>query len=639
MDGNRKAEIMRDDNPKKQEETSGMMQELNELDADFGELSISVKSVYGAFDQAIVGLEERLDSMRELAEEPIEDIEVMKRIVEKLSNEVMDSRRRCGELLSNIRKRLKDSPVRKSEEIDALLDMIRAVNMEIDTGKLQNLVMDIAIKVTNAERGFLLLAEDDNRELTFCVARNMNSTDLDDPEFEISRKIVGEVLSGETAVNVNDAISDTRFDAQQSILKLKLRSILAVPLKHQGIIIGLIYLDNRKAAGIFSTEDSMLLERLAGQMALAVVKAKEVDRLRKSRENLISELRSRYRFDGIITVSEEMHDALKMVGQVASTDVTVLILGKSGTGKELVAKALHANSDRVSHPFVFVNCAAIPEHLLESELFGYEKGAFTGAIHSRKGKIQSAHRGTLFLDEIGDMAPHLQAKILRALQEKVVEPLGSDRPVPVDIRLVAATNRDIEKMVRTGEFREDLYYRLNVITIFLPPLVERTKDIPILIDYFIERFCTEQGKQLISVTGEFTDRLTNYRFPGNVRELENIMLRTVALTESGKTAGAELLPDKILQSSGGKGSSTLKLEPPDTADEYKVVKEQLLRDFSSRLDSEFLLKILKTAGGNMSRAARNARMPRRQLYRMVESAGIPAVKLRKLAGRGDGEND
>jgi two-component system response regulator AtoC len=248
----------------------------------------------------------------------------------------------------------------------------------------------------------------------------------------------------------------------------------------------------------------------------------------------------------MVGMSAAMQEVYKLIGRVAPTDVTVLITGESGTGKELVSRAIHYNSPRNKGPFIVVNCAAIPQDLLESELFGYEKGAFTGADERKIGKFELANHGTILLDEIGDMTPMLQAKILRVLQEHVIERVGGTKSIPVDVRVLAATNKDLLSMVKTGLFREDLYFRLNVVQIQLPPLRERKEDIPLLADHFIKKYAAETGKDVTGVTPEVMAALMAYDYPGNVRELENVIARAVALC-SGKVLTSDLLPLHVLE--------------------------------------------------------------------------------------------
>jgi DNA-binding NtrC family response regulator len=267
------------------------------------------------------------------------------------------------------------------------------------------------------------------------------------------------------------------------------------------------------------------------------------ERRRLIRENreLREALRERHRVEGIVGESGRMQEVLSLVRRVAPSEATVLIQGESGTGKELIARAIHQASPRAGGPLVGVSCAALPETLLESELFGHERGAFTGALATRRGRFELAQGGTLFLDEIGDVPLHLQAKLLRVLQEREIERVGGGRPIPVDVRLVAATHRDLEALVRAGRFRDDLYYRINVVTIALPPLRERREDIPPLLDHFLETFARRNGKAIRGLTREAREALLRYDYPGNVRELENLVERAVVLTRDD-VIGLEDLP-------------------------------------------------------------------------------------------------
>jgi len=262
--------------------------------------------------------------------------------------------------------------------------------------------------------------------------------------------------------------------------------------------------------------------------------------VRENRE-LREALTERHRVEGIVGDSGQMQEVLSLVRRVAPSDATVLIRGESGTGKELIARALHYASPRAAGPLVKVNCAALAESLLEAELFGHEKGAFTGAIASRKGRFELADGGSIFLDEIGDLPPHLQVKLLRVLQEREFERVGSSRPVKVDVRLLAATHRNLEALVREGRFRDDLYYRINVVTIMLPPLRERREDLPPLIDHFLRTFAEKNGKTVRGITREAREALLRYDYPGNIRELENLMERAVVLTRDD-VIGMEDLP-------------------------------------------------------------------------------------------------
>ena len=278
-------------------------------------------------------------------------------------------------------------------------------------------------------------------------------------------------------------------------------------------------------------------------------------RLLGENRELRAALQERHRVEGILGESGRMQEVLSLVRRVAASDATVLIRGESGTGKELIAKAIHYASRRAEGPLVRVNCAALPETLLESELFGHEKGAFTGAQATRRGRFELAHGGSLFLDEIGDLPPHLQVKLLRVLQEREIERVGSSRPIPVDVRLLAATHRDLEALVKAGGFREDLYYRINVVTLAVPPLRERREDIPLLLDHFLSKFARANGKTIRGLTREARDTLLRYDYPGNVRELENLMERAVVLTRD-EVIGRADLPLSVRETEPESGEAT-----------------------------------------------------------------------------------
>jgi two-component system NtrC family response regulator len=314
-------------------------------------------------------------------------------------------------------------------------------------------------------------------------------------------------------------------------------------------------------------------------------------------------LDERHRVEGIIGESGRMQETLSLVRRVAASDATVLIRGESGTGKELIAKAIHHASARAAGPLVRVNCAALPEGLLESELFGHEKGAFTGAVAARQGRFEAAQRGSLFLDEIGDLPLHLQVKLLRALQEREIERVGSSRSIAVDVRLLAATHRDLEALVAAGKFREDLYYRIDVVTITVPPLRERREDIPLLLDHFVERFARANGRKMRGLTTEARDALLRYDYPGNVRELENLVERAVVLTRDD-VIGLDDLPLTVrdVEKSGPDGRT---LPAAVEGLERRMIQEALLR-----------------AGGTQTRAAESLGISERVLRYKLRKYGL-----------------
>ncbi len=340
------------------------------------------------------------------------------------------------------------------------------------------------------------------------------------------------------------------------------------------------------------------------ELRLTLDKALRMRRLEKENLELRAEVTDRYRFESIVGASEKLRDLLDMAGRVAPSDASILITGETGTGKELLAKGIHHNSLRANGSFVAVNCAAIPEHLIESELFGHVRGAFTGAVKDKEGKFELADGGTLFLDEIGDLRVDLQAKILRALQERQVDRVGGSRPVPVDVRLVAATNKDIERAVKEGGFREDLYYRLSVITLHMPPLRERGDDIPILVQHFLRKFNKDAD---IRIDPQALAVLMSYGWPGNVRELENIIERASVLRRGAMVTSAEL-PDKIR---GGKTNvENIVLNLPDGGISLEDLEKSLI------------IKALEKHKGNQTRAAEYLGITRPTLIYRMEKYGI-----------------
>jgi Nif-specific regulatory protein len=325
--------------------------------------------------------------------------------------------------------------------------------------------------------------------------------------------------------------------------------------------------------------------------------------LGQENRDLKEQLREKFKVDFIVSASRQMEEALNLVGRVSRSSATILILGESGTGKELIARAIHYSSPRADKPFVKVNCAALPENLLESELFGHEKGAFTGAVARRIGRFELADQGSIFLDEIGDLSPSLQMKLLRVLQEKEFERVGSNQTIRSDVRVIAATNRNLEEAIRKGTFREDLYYRLNVVTISLPPLRERKEDIPLLVEHFLEKHNRENKKNVTSLSKEVRDLLRHYDYPGNVRELENIVERAVVLCR-GDTLTTQDLPLNLRE---GKAEAVLERDRGT----------QSLPDTLEEIERQLIVKALERNGGVQTKAAEEMGISERVLrYKM-----------------------
>ena len=346
----------------------------------------------------------------------------------------------------------------------------------------------------------------------------------------------------------------------------------------------------------------------ADEILVVLERALEYQRLNRENMSLRRQLKAKYKFENIVSDHEKMLTIFEIVEKVADSDSTVLVYGESGTGKELIARALHYNSHRQDKPLIPINCGAIPEELLESELFGYEKGAFTGAASSRIGRFELAHTGTIFLDEIGEMSPSLQVKLLRVLQEREFERVGGTRTIKVDVRIIAATNKDLEAMVEQNEFREDLFYRLNVIPIELPPLRERRSDIPLLVQHFIEHFNAQKNRYIEGVLPEALERLTVYHWPGNIRELENVIERITILKGSGVIT-LEDLPEKITRSfkSGGMMPN---IDVPDEGLDFDAVVQTF--------EKHLLTRALDKTHGVKAKAAALLHMNRTTLVEKVK---------------------
>ncbi len=450
------------------------------------------------------------------------------------------------------------------ENLARLQESTRAITSELDLGKLLTLVVDSVIELTQAERGFLLLQSLDKLEIR--TARNLDREAIRNPGRKISRSIAEEVAeTGKPLITIN-AQRDERLSSSGSVTDLKLRSVMAVAFKLKDRVTGVLYLDIRFEEGVFSKVDLPLAEAFADQASIAVENARlvavaklrqeelarakervdelnrvlnekvrrqsaELDEVKQILKERQDELEFKYSYENIIGGSSRMRDVFRLLDKVTDTDVPVLVQGDSGTGKELVARAIHFNGPRKDGAFISENCAAIPESLLESELFGYKRGAFTGADRDKRGLIEAANGGTLVLDEIGDMALEMQGKLLRALDEGEIRPLGGKETVRVDVRIISATNQDLRRMQAEGKFREDLYYRLAVITVQLPPLRDRREDVPLLVNHFLAQGAKKKGVEPREIGEEAMALLVGYDWPGNVRQLRNEVQRAVALAD------------------------------------------------------------------------------------------------------------
>jgi transcriptional regulator with GAF, ATPase, and Fis domain len=387
-------------------------------------------------------------------------------------------------------------------------------------------LLEAVVDLTKAEKGFVIVLRDGERQLAAGHNVSDESTDMS----RVSDTIIDQVVRDRRAIIVSDAMADRTFGRARSVVDLKLSSVMCVPLLYRNDLLGVLYLGNDAITGLFTARDLELLQVWASQASLAVHAALLLNELKSSNRNLREQLRRRGQ-GGIVGSGRAMKQVHKMIRRVAPTDLTVLVLGETGTGKELVAREAHRLSDRTGKPFISINCGAIPENLLESELFGHKKGSFTGAVTDKIGKFEAANSGTLFLDEIGEMPMTLQVKLLRVLQERMIERVGELSPRKVDIRVVSATNKDLEEEIREGRFREDLYYRLNEIAVSLPPLRDRGDDIQELARFFMSKYADQYGSKVRGFTNEAVRAMANYFWPGNVRQLENRVKKAVIMSD------------------------------------------------------------------------------------------------------------
>jgi transcriptional regulator with GAF, ATPase, and Fis domain len=464
-----------------------------------------------------------------------------------------------------------------------------------DIEDLLGSLMDAVIEISNADKGFLILMDGD--QLDVKVARNLKKENIADAVAQLSDSILEKVVRTRRPVIVSDAMNDDEFQGSQSIMRLKLSSVICCPMLDKGNLMGAIYVGNDSIVDLFQEETLRVLTIFASQASLIVKAALLLNELRLDNRALHERLEM-IRFGEIVGTSPRMQEVYRRVEKIAATDISVLITGETGTGKELIAREIHNRSPRTGKPFVTINCGAIPENLLESELFGHVKGSFTGAVATKQGKFQTAHTGTLFLDEIGEMPLNLQVKLLRAIQEKVVIKVGDTRPEAVDIRILAATNRDLEAEIKGGRFREDLYYRLNVVNLHLPPLRDRGDDVLVIARYLLNRYTKEYDSKVKGFSPNATVAVRKYNWPGNIREMENRLKKAIVLCESTLIGPEDLglTPDVLPQ-----------ILPLSNA------KEKFQR--------EYINEVLALNNGNRTKTARDLGVDPRTIFRHLEKEG------------------
>ncbi|MDR0321071.1 MAG: sigma 54-interacting transcriptional regulator [Treponema sp.] len=478
-----------------------------------------------------------------------------------------------------------------------------------DIHALLSQIMESATRLSGAEASSLLLMDKEKNELYFEVALGSKGKEVQKYTVKMGEGIAGWVAANNKSLIVNDVENDKRhLSVIGEQINYKAKTIIAVPMRVKDDCIGVLEVINKKGENGFSQEDIEWLEIFANQAALAIVNAKSIEDAHSEIKQLQEQIQSD-QYHTIITKSPAIMEKMEIVDRVAKTDSSVLLFGESGVGKELFAEQIHLRSNRSKAPFIRINCAALPEGLLESELFGHVKGAFTSAIATRRGRFEMADRGTIFLDEIGDLPLSLQAKILRVIQERKFEKVGSDVTVTVNVRIIAATNKDLEEQVQNRKFRQDLYYRLNVLPIYIPPLRERPEDIPELARFFLKNFMKENNKQFDGFSRDAQDALFSYSWPGNVRELQNCVERACVIGK-GKWIEKEDLFLKTGQIDSGETEIT-----------ERNLKKALF-DFKSG----FIRKVLEENNWNQTGTAKALVIQRTYLSRLIKELKITNPK-------------
>ncbi|HEV8587735.1 MAG TPA: sigma 54-interacting transcriptional regulator [Pyrinomonadaceae bacterium] len=489
-----------------------------------------------------------------------------------------------------------------ARDLSAFLKISTTINAIRGLDKLQRALLELLFEVVPARRGAILLTANnadspDEFSSMFGLDRHGGTSQT----VTVSRTIVRRVLSDRAAIMLTEP--DNSADLKTvSLIAAQSRSVLCVPLIMLERVLGAIYLDTDDPVAKFDENHLQLLTAVAAISAVAIENARNFERLQSENARLLSDADIEHNMIGESPLLQKVY---QLISKVAPTDSTVLISGESGTGKELAARAIHRNSKRADKPFIAVNCAALAESLLESELFGHEKGAFTGAVVQKKGRLELADSGTIFLDEIGDLSPGLQTKLLRVLQEREFERVGGNRTIKIDVRLLAATNRDLEDAIVRGSFRRDLYFRLNVVNLKMPALRERREDIPLLANYFARKYGDKCNRVVFGISPEARRLLANYDWPGNVRELENAIERAIVL---GPTD--HILPDDLPE-------AVVEFRANAASESGSNYHEQVVQ-----MKKKMIIDAVKQANGNYTAAARLLNLHPNYLHRLIRNLNL-----------------
>jgi len=497
---------------------------------------------------------------------------------------------------------------RMARNLSALLQICRGIGSLSDEESLPWQLLGMTMDMIPAERGAILLLEDGSQEIRSHVGWDRVSGP--DQPVHVSRDILRRVIDEGIALMGSDADAEGVSRTAEGIARSSQRTLLCVPLVSKERPIGLIYLESGSLSTALSEEDFRLLAAIASLGAIGIENARQFERLGTENQRLRAEVSLTH---DMVGRGARMREIYQFIERVAPSDSTVLICGESGTGKELVAGAIHKNSPRKNQPFVALNCAALTETLLESELFGHEKGAFTSAVSQKKGFLEVAEGGTLFLDEIGELSLVLQAKLLRVLQEREFVRVGGTRPIKINVRFVAATNKDLQKCVRDEKFRADLFHRLNVISVALPALREHPEDIPALAEHFTGRHARNCSRHVTGISEQAMACLTQYDWPGNIRELENALERAVVIGSSDRIL-VEDLPETVLESAKGAGTTPTKYH-----DAIRNLKKQLI------------LNAFDQAAGNVTEAAKLLGVHANYLHRLMSNLALRPILKKQAA--------
>ncbi len=505
---------------------------------------------------------------------------------------------------------------KREKDLELLLEISKILDESIDLRDILHPVLNIIAHHLGITRGTITLINRKTGEISIETAYGLSKSQQQRGRYKIGEGITGKVFkTGKPAIIPKISKEPMFLDKTKSRSKTSEEiSFMCIPIKIKKEVIGAISVDKPYSETSNLKEDAHVLSIVASMIAKAVKlrqsMQEERERLLEENIRLHKELKNRFRPENIIGNSNAMQYVYEQIAKVSKSSASVIILGESGTGKELVASAIHYNSRRTNGPFVKVNCAALPDSILESELFGHEAGAFTGAVAQRKGRFELAHKGTIFLDEIGDIPMQTQVKLLRVLQEQEFERLGGTKTIKVDVRIIAATNRKLEELIKEGKFREDLYYRLHVFPIHLPPLRERKTDILLLANHFVEKYSKLNHKHILRISTPAIDMLMSYHWPGNVRELENCIERAIIVSDDDVIHGHHLPP--TLQTAKASGTSN-KLTLPEALE---------------NLERELIIEALKETSGNRAKAAKILGISERLMGLRVKKYGINAKRFK-----------